>query len=45
MSDYYDGVLAFRKFFHGVDLGYDWADLSDQERAKWAKIEREQKND
>ena len=42
MTGYYEGILAFKRFYREVDLGYDWADLSDAERKKWAEIEREQ---
>ena len=44
MSDhfsYYDGVLAFKQWQWKEDpFGKDWADLSDQERADWARVQR-----
>lgn len=43
---YYDGVLAFKEWkrVNNPDGEFDWADLSDKERAIWAKREKE-KND
>jgi hypothetical protein len=44
-DDYYAGVLAFKRWQYAEASSpfvYDWADLSDEERAEWAKIEREE---
>lgn len=44
MSDdhYYDGIMAFKRWRNENSVTYDWADLTDAQRAEWRRKEAEE---